>query len=85
MHFITILLQRMKIFNFFIIILLFTAYLSACSESSEETAKPGSINAQAEQIGHEAAQAIQAPMDRAQIVVDQENKRLREMEDRLNK
>ena len=65
-------------------LLFFAFFFNACSEGVEETAEPGSVRAQAEQIGHEAAQAIKAPMEKAQISVDQENDRIRELEKKLN-
>lgn len=75
----------MRSFNTLIGLLMFVVFLSSCSESKEEMAEPGSVRAQAEQIGHEAAQMIQAPMNKAQRTVDQENDRIRELEERLNK
>lgn len=76
--------MQMKSLRAIMAILVCTTLLYACSESVEDPAEPGSIRAQTEEIGHEAAQMIQEPMDRAQEMADQENERIRQLEERLN-
>lgn len=65
-------------------LILAAALLCSCSNDSEDAPEKGSIKAMTEEIGHEAAQMIQAPIDKANFTVDQENKRMEELEERLN-
>lgn len=68
----------------YFILLLAALLATGCSDSDQKEAKPGSIQATTEEIGHEAAQMIKAPIDKAQITADQENERLKALEERLN-
>ena len=65
-------------------VLLAAVSLAACSVEEHEP-EQGSIRAQTEQIGHEAAQNIMEPIDKAELTVEKEEQRMREMEKRLDK
>lgn len=68
-----------------LLILMTVFFLSACSGDAEEsTTERANYAKQSAQIGHDAAQSIKVPMDRAENMVDMENQRLREYEKSLS-
>lgn len=68
-----------------ILLLAATLAVQGCSDTEKTEAEPGSIQSQAEEIGHEAARALKTPMDQASNRAGQENLRIQQMEDRLDK
>lgn len=69
----------------FIPLILVATLLFACSNEKKEPPEKGSIQAMTEEIGHEAAQTLQEPIDMANITVDQEDERIKKLEDQLDK
>ena len=67
-----------------LLILMTILFLSACSGDTEEnTSGSGTYAEQSAEIGHNAAQSIKIPMDKAENMVDIENQRLKEYEKSL--
>ena len=66
------------------IILLFLAatLLCACSTDKEAENKPGKIDTMTKEIGQDAVRAIKTPIEKAQAVADEQEKRAREMDER---
>ena len=70
-------------------LLIFFVFLTAlagpgCSDTEKTEAEPGSIQAQTEAIGHEAATILKTPMENASNAADKENLRTQQLEERLN-
>jgi len=67
-----------------IMVFLTTVFFASCSGDMESDEKTKTIHTQTEQIGHEAAEMIKIPMDKAQGAVDRENERLQKLDKRLS-
>jgi hypothetical protein len=52
----------------------------SCSNGNNSEEEKGKIETMTEEIGQEAVRMIKTPIDKAQAVADQEEKRAREME-----
>lgn len=67
-----------------LLIILSATLLCSCSnETDEQEPQKESYQSQSEQIGHEAAEAIKVPMEKAENAVDIENERMKEYEKSL--
>ena len=64
-------------------ILIAAVLLWSCSGGNNGEEEKGKIEAMTEEIGQEAVRAIKSPIEKAQAVADQEEKRARET-DRAN-
>lgn len=58
--------------------------LCSCSGDKEKEAEPGKIETMTKEMGQEAVRMIKTPMEKAQAVADQEEKRAKEMDESSN-
>ena len=58
--------------------------LCACSGDSEKEAKTGKIDTMTKEVGQEAVRMIKAPIEKAQAVADEQEKRAKELDERGN-
>jgi hypothetical protein len=58
--------------------------LCACSGDKEKKAEPGKIETMTKEMGQEAVRMIKTPMEKAQAVAEQEEKRAKEMDESSN-
>lgn len=56
-----------------------TILLGACSSDNNQEKEKGKIEAMTEQAGQEAAQAIKAPIEKAESAADMADKRVKDM------
>jgi PBP1b-binding outer membrane lipoprotein LpoB len=73
--------QTMHYAKIFLMFFLATLLLCSCSNETEKEIKPGKIDTMTKKIGQDAAQMIKTPIDKAQAVADQEEKRIRKMDE----
>lgn len=69
----------MKTIRTLLLVLLTAAICMGCSTEEKETSSGDTIDAKARKVGHEAAKTLKTPMEKAESLARDEEKRTRDL------